>query len=625
MQVVALTALRPWCTGGGFSIHEGAEMRGTHATSEIGWIAVAACLLAASCTDTDVRDAGRAAPDDATVTVSEGGSLTVGAVTVDIPPNAVDSDGTLAVRVVEDDTPPPEGTQPAGEVVDIDLAGADLTGSATISFSVEGGLDGTPFVAGLDEDTWSAVATRSDGDDVVATTEHLSTFGLFVLSDKQVDAWLAELSAGAWSDSTAGSAAPACDATGQLSDDGYEVTSSGGDRVQWCVGYAGGEPVLKLDNNRGYGIVVSHDRGLAPRSAPWVPPIVLANPLQWGLWWGVWTAGASPGASVFPVHGGDAADFAVSLSPGSSTTLRTMTSPATFVIDTLDSAVAAHLRVASALGVAEADDEARQEVLKALAQTDCALAALQPGGLLARYPSPLSMDWLSAATDWAFACTGEAVTEVYGEGLGSLVTESVLNSASRGAETMATDPFFAELASGTLGYEVSVTKSGPAVGYDTRISLRGFGPIEAGMTVREAEEAANVTFTIEDFDTFEGYCYYATIDGLEGINFMVGNAGGVSSDPKAGIIGSVVTWESGWSTLSGIQVGDSEVKVLDTYGDQIYLQPHVYDLFGWYFWYEPLDAEDREYAVKFEISGEGRVTGIHAGLRDYVAAIEGCA
>lgn len=158
-----------------------------------------------------------------------------------------------------------------------------------------------------------------------------------------------------------------------------------------------------------------------------------------------------------------------------------------------------------------------------------------------------------------------------------------------------------------------------------RDSLRGFGPIEAGMTVREAEEAANVTFTIEEFDTFEGYCYYANIEGLEGISFMIGNAGGSATDPKNGVIGSVYTYEPGWQTLSGIEVGDSEVKVLETYGDQLYFEPHLYVTNGYYLWYEPLDAADQDYAVKFETNAEARVTAIHAGLRGYVGAYEGCA
>jgi hypothetical protein len=49
---------------------------------------------------------------------------------------------------------------------------------------------------------------------------------------------------------------------------------------------------------------------------------------------------------------------------------------------------------------------------------------------------------------------------------------------------------------------------------DTPIGLRGIGPIEAGMTLAEAERATGLEFEVREFDTFERRCYFAHPIGL---------------------------------------------------------------------------------------------------------------
>lgn len=69
-------------------------------------------------------------------------------------------------------------------------------------------------------------------------------------------------------------------------------------------------------------------------------------------------------------------------------------------------------------------------------------------------------------------------------------------------------------------------RSEPALNADTRIGLRGIGPSEAGMTIAEAEEVADVSIIAQEFTTFGGSCYHAYAEGLEeDFDFLVQSPG----------------------------------------------------------------------------------------------------
>jgi hypothetical protein len=166
---------------------------------------------------------------------------------------------------------------------------------------------------------------------------------------------------------------------------------------------------------------------------------------------------------------------------------------------------------------------------------------------------------------------------------------------------------------------------------DTPIDLYGIGPIEAGMTLGEAERAAGVDLVPTGFDDFEGRCYYAYAEGLrEDFSFLVTAplSGGerVPLDrPEDGIIRRVSATkydESPAQTLSGVAIGDTEEEVYDTYAGQITSEPHVYVEGGHYLTYTPRNPADQDYKVVFFTDGSV-VEEIHAGDVGYAGAVEG--
>jgi hypothetical protein len=163
---------------------------------------------------------------------------------------------------------------------------------------------------------------------------------------------------------------------------------------------------------------------------------------------------------------------------------------------------------------------------------------------------------------------------------------------------------------------------------DTPLDLYGIGPIEAGMTLAEAEQVAGVELETPDWDVLGGRCFYAIPKGLEeDFRVRVLSPGSEPVDnPEDGIVSSVVVTRymaSPAQTLSGVAVGSTEQEVFDTYPGLIESAPHEYIEEGRYLTLVPRDASDREYGVKFATDGRV-VQEIHAGFADSIRAVEGC-
>jgi hypothetical protein len=169
----------------------------------------------------------------------------------------------------------------------------------------------------------------------------------------------------------------------------------------------------------------------------------------------------------------------------------------------------------------------------------------------------------------------------------------------------------------------------PELTADTPIDLRGIGPIEAGMTLAEAERAAGVDLVPQYFEDFGGLCYFATAAGLEeDFILMVRSSGSEPvDDPRDGVIARVSAtsdMESPAQTLSGIGIGSSEEDVYASYPGRIESQPHMYIEGGHYLTYVPRDTADQGFRVRFFTDGEV-VRDIHAGDAEASGAVEGCA
>lgn len=144
-----------------------------------------------------------------------------------------------------------------------------------------------------------------------------------------------------------------------------------------------------------------------------------------------------------------------------------------------------------------------------------------------------------------------------------------------------------------------------------RITTRGYGPVQAGMTPSDAARLMGTRLK-----TFEGRPLEPSCDhlypekGYEGVSLMVQNG----KITRIGISNSKIR------TLSGIKVGDSTTRLKQVFGTRLEIQQHKYDDDGFYYF---VWEQDKRYGVKFEIGG-GRVTEIYAG-DDSIQYVEGCA
>ncbi|RMF65767.1 MAG: hypothetical protein D6742_11685 [Cyanobacteria bacterium J069] len=152
---------------------------------------------------------------------------------------------------------------------------------------------------------------------------------------------------------------------------------------------------------------------------------------------------------------------------------------------------------------------------------------------------------------------------------------------------------------------------------DSRVQLKGIGPVRVGMTVNEAKQAAGVPLVrVENAYGEEGdACYSLSAQGVPGLGFMVTD----------GRIARVeVGRESSIKTLSGAGIGSTEAQIQQLYPGQIVSTPHEYFDGGKYLTFIPKDEADKTFRVIFE-TDKGRVIEYRAGKLPEVQYIEGCA
>jgi hypothetical protein len=146
-----------------------------------------------------------------------------------------------------------------------------------------------------------------------------------------------------------------------------------------------------------------------------------------------------------------------------------------------------------------------------------------------------------------------------------------------------------------------------------RLRMDGIGSIRVGMTVDQAEQAAEIKLRVDK--EFTEACRYAfPVQGPRNLAFM-------SSYGK--IVRVDVSPDSRIKTVSGIGVGDTEADVLRVYGDRIKREPHPYlHETGSYLVYRP--AGERTLLLIFETDGK-KVISFRSGVAEFVRATEGCA
>lgn len=140
-----------------------------------------------------------------------------------------------------------------------------------------------------------------------------------------------------------------------------------------------------------------------------------------------------------------------------------------------------------------------------------------------------------------------------------------------------------------------------------RVSERGVGPVHVGMTLNEAEAALGAPFRRPR--SLADCAYVRPPQEPSGLSFMVVQGRIARIDVDSATVG----------TTAGAQVGDSEARVRELYGNRLIVSPHKY-VEGHYLTVTPRDTV---YRIVFETDGQ-RVTRYRAGRLPEVEWVERC-
>jgi hypothetical protein len=156
----------------------------------------------------------------------------------------------------------------------------------------------------------------------------------------------------------------------------------------------------------------------------------------------------------------------------------------------------------------------------------------------------------------------------------------------------------------------------------SRFDLRGVGPIEAGMTVHEAEEASRLRLALAPIQATGGRC--STAAAIDGLQLVVIAAGGpTATDPKAGTITRSTATAASFSTVSGAHVGATLDEARGIYAGRY--DELRFGRTGVALTIKGRSAADRDFGVRIESTDGQKVTSISSGHLAALAAPDGCA
>jgi hypothetical protein len=146
--------------------------------------------------------------------------------------------------------------------------------------------------------------------------------------------------------------------------------------------------------------------------------------------------------------------------------------------------------------------------------------------------------------------------------------------------------------------------AGVPVGAGWRVSMRGIGPIDAG--VRLASALPDTAGVGEECAIVRSAMLPA------GVSLLV----------TSGVIARVQVDSGDTRTAEGARIGDSEARVQELYAGRVTATPHKYTE-GRYLTVVPTAAGDSNFRLLFETDGQ-KVTRYRAGRLPEVAWVEGC-
>ena len=150
----------------------------------------------------------------------------------------------------------------------------------------------------------------------------------------------------------------------------------------------------------------------------------------------------------------------------------------------------------------------------------------------------------------------------------------------------------------------------PAANESWVIRPQGAGPVKIGMTIAEINAALSEKFGLPAEKDERG-CFCVSPSQHPDVTFMIENGRLVRIDVD----------KPGVTTPEGIQVGDSETRVKNVYGNRLKVEPHAYSGPEWH--YLTVRSKDGRYGTKFETDG-AKIRSYYAGLFSAVQYIEGC-
>ena len=157
----------------------------------------------------------------------------------------------------------------------------------------------------------------------------------------------------------------------------------------------------------------------------------------------------------------------------------------------------------------------------------------------------------------------------------------------------------------------------------SRFDLRGVGPVEAGMTVHEAEQAAGLRFTVAAMPDTNGRCSSATPAGLEGLSFIVVAPGGAAAtDAKAGTIARAMATVPPFATVSNARVGATLAEARTLYAGRY--EEVRFGRGGVALTVKGRSGGDADKGVRIESTDGSSVTSLASGLLTALAAPDGC-
>jgi hypothetical protein len=158
----------------------------------------------------------------------------------------------------------------------------------------------------------------------------------------------------------------------------------------------------------------------------------------------------------------------------------------------------------------------------------------------------------------------------------------------------------------------SLPDADPAPAPAPVVTERGIGPLQAGMSLKEASAAVGTTLSVPR-GSDPASCYYvAWPDAPRGVRVMA----------DAGRIARIDVDSAGVATAAGVRVGDGEERVQQLYAGRVEESPHKY-IEGHYLTVTPASPADSAFRIVFEIA-KGRIVRYRAGRLPPVEWVEGC-